>query len=336
MSDVSMSEAIIKLPHCGSARAAAAGYCVNASALYAASRQNAFVPPVGTPEGRECLLEYEVLGYVPVDGGCDAVVSRTLNYLHGDYALAQAAGVLGLAGDAAVLSSRAGNWSKLLDPVTGFLRARTTGGAFAPDFDEFSWGPGPGYTEAGPWQYRVEVPYDPKGLQSALAALGLDGCDIVQQANLQPSAFHAGGYGSIIHEMSEMAVNCWGQWELNNQPVWALQAMQLAFDTSVTGKCARQAQGWLRQSLGLFSPYDDQFPGDEDNGSMLVRGAHCALRPAQRTFSHTATTHTRTHTRARAQGLVVHSQCPGPVPAVARVGRLHPGLAPVWQREHHH
>lgn len=24
----------------------------------------------------------------------------------------------------------------------------------------------PGYTEAGPWQYRVEVPYDPKALQA--------------------------------------------------------------------------------------------------------------------------------------------------------------------------
>ncbi len=88
-------------------------------------------------------------------------------------------------------------------------------------------------------------------------------------ANTMPSAFHAGGYGSLIHEMSEMAVNCWGQWELNNQPVWALQHMQVAFDTSVSGRCAQQAQRWLRQSLEtLFTPHDDMYPGDEDNGSM--------------------------------------------------------------------
>jgi hypothetical protein len=63
MSDVSMSEAIVKLPHCGSARAAAAGYCVNASALYAASRQNAFrVPGKHDTEGRVCLAEYEYHG----------------------------------------------------------------------------------------------------------------------------------------------------------------------------------------------------------------------------------------------------------------------------------
>ena len=43
LSDVTFAEAIVKLPHCGSARAAAAGYCVNASALYAGCRQNAFM-----------------------------------------------------------------------------------------------------------------------------------------------------------------------------------------------------------------------------------------------------------------------------------------------------
>ena len=37
----------------------AKGYCVNASALYIASRKNAFeVPPTGSPEGRVCLQEY--------------------------------------------------------------------------------------------------------------------------------------------------------------------------------------------------------------------------------------------------------------------------------------
>jgi hypothetical protein len=174
-------------------------------------------------------------------------------------AIGQAAALLGNTADAATLASRAANWSKLLDPVTGFLRARAANGAFDPNFDEFAWGPGPGYTEAGPWQYRVEVPYDPQALQAALKGLGLDGCDIVQQANLMPSSFHAGGYGNIIHEMSEMAVNCWGQWELNNQPVWAMQHMQVAFDSAVNGRCARQAQKWLRQSVDLFSPGDDMF-----------------------------------------------------------------------------
>ena len=44
--------------------------------------------------------------------------------------------------------------------------------------------------------------------------------------------------------------------------------MQVGFDTSVSGKCAQQAQKWLRQSVGLFRASTDMYPGDEDNGSM--------------------------------------------------------------------
>ena len=210
MSDVSMSEAVVKLPHCGSARAAAAGFCVNASALYAASRQNAFVPPVGTAEGRECLVSYAALGYVASDVGCDAVVSRTMNYWHADWAIAQAAALLNETADAATLLARAARWPSLLNNATGFFAPRSAAGAFGADFDEFAWGNGPGYTEAGPWQYRFEVPYDPQGLKAALAASGRDACALVQAANTMPSTFHAGGYGNIIHEQAEMAVNCWG------------------------------------------------------------------------------------------------------------------------------
>jgi putative alpha-1,2-mannosidase len=192
MTDVIFSEAIVKLPHCGSARAVAAGYCVNASALYASSRQNAFVVPVGTPEGRECLTQYIQLGYVPYDSTCDAVVSRTLNYVHGDAAIAIAAELLGETADAAVLKARSGTWRKLINPATGFFAPKTAAGQFLPTFDEFLWGPAAGWTEAGPHQYRVEVPFDPAGLYAELQAAGFDGCDIVQEINTMTSAFHVG------------------------------------------------------------------------------------------------------------------------------------------------
>ena len=146
MSDVSLSEAIVKLPHCGSTAAAAAGYCVNASELYAASRRNAFeAPSGGTNEGRVCLAEYITLGYVPLDAGCDAVVTRSLNYAHGDWALAQAAALLGRTDDAAVLLARSRGWARLLEPSSGgFLRPRATNGSWQEPFDEFDWGPKPG------------------------------------------------------------------------------------------------------------------------------------------------------------------------------------------------
>ena len=95
MSDVSFSEAIVKLPHCGSADAAAKGYCVNASLLYSASRKNAFTPPPQLGgHGRVCLREYIALGYIPSNCS-DAVVSRSMNYWHSDYAIGRAAAFLG-------------------------------------------------------------------------------------------------------------------------------------------------------------------------------------------------------------------------------------------------
>lgn len=44
--------------------------------------------------------------------------------------------------------------------------------------------------------------------------------------------------------------------------------MQIAFDSSVSGKCAQQAQYWLRKSNTQTKNDADMYPGDEDNGSM--------------------------------------------------------------------
>ena len=219
--------------------------------------------------GRVCLPEYIKLGYIPTNCTAgSAPVSRSMNYWHSDLAISNAAFVLGEKEDAGMLRARSRNWKNLYDGKTGHFRPKLFNGSFQSGFDEFAWGPGPGYTEAGPWQYRFEVPYDPPALQDAFKASGFDGCDLIQRANTINGAFHFGGYGSEIHEMSEMAINCWGQWELNNQPVWALQHMQVGFSSSVTGKCAGQAQKWLRQSNSLLKATSEMYPGDEDNGSM--------------------------------------------------------------------
>lgn len=41
-------------------------------------------------------------------------------------------------------------------------------------------------------------------------------CDVLQAEQLLPGAFHIGGYGDVIHEMTEMASLCWGQYEHDN------------------------------------------------------------------------------------------------------------------------
>ena len=73
---------------------------------------------------------------VPLDSACDATVSRTLNYVHSDWAIAQAAALLGHDADAATLLARSMGWEKLLDPVSGFFRVRATNGSFLP-IEEF-------------------------------------------------------------------------------------------------------------------------------------------------------------------------------------------------------
>ena len=58
---------------------------------------------------------------------------------------------------ATALSNRAANYTLLLNPSTGFLAPRLANGDWAPDFDQYAWGDADGYTESGPWQYRLEV-----------------------------------------------------------------------------------------------------------------------------------------------------------------------------------
>ena len=63
----------------------------------------------------------------------------------------------GKSADEAVLLARSKQWVRLLDPKTGHFRPKFNNATFMTPFDEFAWGPAPGYTEAGPWQYRVEA-----------------------------------------------------------------------------------------------------------------------------------------------------------------------------------
>jgi predicted alpha-1,2-mannosidase len=262
MGDVSLADAIVKN---------ISGF--DKQAAYAAIRQDAFVVPPGVNGvGRECLQSYLDYGYIPQgspssEGTCYEVVARTQNYWLSDYAISQAANLLGRSQDAAILGARSLNYSNLFEPTTGFFRSKTMDGAWTQPFDEFAWGGD--YTEAGPWQYRAYIPHDPQGLNSLYAAAGLDLCDVLEEANNMPSTFHIGAYGSEIHEMTEMALLCWGQYEHDNQPVHYMLPLMVALSSNVTGTCAARGQFWIRQALSqLYKPTADMFCGDEDNGEV--------------------------------------------------------------------
>ena len=133
-----------------------------------------------------------------------------------DYSIAQAAKALGKQADYEALAGRSTWYAHLFDESTGFFRGRTNASQWTTPFDEFRWGSP--YTEAGPWQYRFYAPHDAAGLAKLYNGTEVL-CQKLDEAQTMPSTFHIGSYPSEIHEMTEMGLNCWGQYEHNNQPV---------------------------------------------------------------------------------------------------------------------
>jgi len=259
MSDVPIADAIVnEIP----------GFDVLTA--YEAIRKDAFEVPAKEDLflGRACMDSYLSYGYIP-QGDCSAAVSRTMNYWQSDYAVSQAAIKLGYNDDANVLSMRSLNYSLLFDKETGFFRSRSGDtGKFSttPSFDEYAWGGD--YTEAGPWQYRFYVPYDPSGLSVLYASSGRSMCDTLELVHTTPlSTFHTGGFTKVTHEMTELAVNSWGQYAHNNQP--SHHVLYMYMHEGYASTCASKGQARIRQTLTtLYKPSIDMFVGDEDNGEM--------------------------------------------------------------------
>lgn len=110
------------------------------------------------------LDDYRRHGFVSADRGSESV-SRTLEYAYDDWCIAEMAGSLGRTEVEAEFRRRAQAWRHLLDPETGFFRARQDQ-RFVEPFDparvDFH------YTEANAWQYAFFVPHDVEGLMEAL------------------------------------------------------------------------------------------------------------------------------------------------------------------------
>ena len=131
MGDVTFADAIVKeIP----------GFDVDVA--YEAIRKDAFESqPVGVSDvGRACLNLYTELGYVP-SYACSEAVSRTLNYLQSDWAIARAAEKLGKTDDAIALDARTAKYDMLFENSTLFFRGRNNVTLrFSADFDQFAWG----------------------------------------------------------------------------------------------------------------------------------------------------------------------------------------------------
>jgi len=211
----------------------------------------------GLGYGRPAVAEYLKLGYIPNEAVAGAL-AETLDSAYGDFCIAQVARAAGRADDAAMFERRSQNWRKIFDPGTKFLRGKMADGSWQSPFDPHTWGGA--YVEGAAWQYRFSVPFDPDGLIEAMGGHG-PFLAALEDMLAQAPIFHVGTYGREIHEMSEMAAVDFGQYAHSNQPVHHVLYM-----FTMAGRRDR-TQYWVHRVMNeLYTP--DNFPGDEDTGSM--------------------------------------------------------------------
>ncbi len=231
----------------------------DAAKAYASLRKSAFEPPVHGELVRRGLADYLKYGYIP-DGASTYAVSATLDYAYDDWCVAQIARQQNDSDTYKTLMTRAQNYRRLWDSGTGFMRPRNAEGHWIEPFDPFGWG-GP-YAEGGPWQSSWFAPHDTAGLATLAGGRERLAARLDQMLGLPP-VYHAGGYGQIIHEMREMGVAKFGQYDQGNQP---------GFDELYLFAAVGQpwkTEYWTRRVCDeLFNSGAAGFPGDEDNGSM--------------------------------------------------------------------
>jgi putative alpha-1,2-mannosidase len=78
-----------------------------------------------------------------------------------------------------------------------------------------------------------------------------------------PPYYNIGGYPLEIHEMTEMAAVDFGQCALSNQP-----SFHIPFLYAELGEKEKSFAIVKRATEELFSPENNGYPGDEDNGTM--------------------------------------------------------------------
>ena len=139
------------------------------------------------------------------------------------------------------------------------MRAKNKKGEFRPDFTPFGWGRD--YTEGSAWQTSFAVPHDIEGLAELYG--GREKLiEKIDELFAAPPEYEVIGYGSEIHEMTEMAAVDFGQCAISNQP-----SFHIPYIYSALGDVEKTAY-WVKKLCdNAFSYENDGFPGDEDNGT---------------------------------------------------------------------
>ena len=142
---------------CAMADAVLKGYAADEEKAYEALKASAMLGE----RGMDLRMKY---GYIPSDLFNEAV-AYDMEYALADWAVAQVAAAQGRDEDCAYFTERSKSYRHLFDPVSHFMRGKTSGGQFREPFNPFrSTHRADDYCEGNAWQYTWLVPHDVEGL----------------------------------------------------------------------------------------------------------------------------------------------------------------------------
>ena len=201
-------------------------------------------------EDRAGLAAYKRAGFIDASEEGESV-SRTLEYAYDDWTIAQVAKRLGRQDDYVRFLRRSKSWKHLLDPSTGFMRARVEG-FWASPFDPAEVNSH--YTEANAWQYSFFVPHDVAALIRMLGGpeLFAKKLDALFSASSKTTGREQADITGLI-----------GQYAHGNEP-----SHHMAYLYSYAGQ-PWKTQAMVRRILDeQYSAAPDGLAGNEDCGQM--------------------------------------------------------------------
>ena len=108
---------------------------------------------------------YRKLGYIPCEKEEESV-SKTMEYVYDDWAVAHVAKAVGRDDDYKLLIERSNNYKNLFDPSTTFIRPKMENGDWSSPFTPTEMGHSGqwrDYTESDPWETTFSIQHDPAG-----------------------------------------------------------------------------------------------------------------------------------------------------------------------------
>ncbi|MBI1193419.1 MAG: hypothetical protein GC205_09610, partial [Bacteroidetes bacterium] len=226
------------------------------------------------------LPEYRRYGYIPADADAESV-SKTLEYAYDDACIARLAADLAAEHRAALrpdhalpdgrtyaaiadtFALRGSAWKHLLDPATGFFRARQNGGFVTPfDPAEVNFH----YTEANAWQYSFAAPQDLRSHGEMLVAAAAQRSDQPQTPRealaAHLDALFSANPATTGREQADIT-GLIGQYAHGNEP-----SHHMAYGYAHLGQ-PWKTQKLVRQILTeLYTDAPDGLCGNEDCGQM--------------------------------------------------------------------